>query len=78
MSCVTEATLKSMLLTDDNDAVMFSRVRKIFENIKNLGEMKFLEECRWTIDVEKLRVVRYGSGLRRSRISFFFKKKKFN
>jgi hypothetical protein len=50
-----------MLLTNDNNAVMFRRVRKISENTKNLGEMKFWEECGWRIDVRKLRVVRYGS-----------------
>jgi hypothetical protein len=57
---------------------MFRRVNKIFENTKNLGEMKFWEECGWRIDVEKLRVVRYGCALGRSRLafSFFLKKKK--
>jgi hypothetical protein len=34
-----------MLLTDNNDVTMFRRVRKIFKNTKNLGEMKFWEEC---------------------------------
>jgi hypothetical protein len=40
MSYVTEVTFKSMLLTDDDDATMFWRVKKIFENTKNLGEIK--------------------------------------
>jgi hypothetical protein len=61
MGSAIRATFKSMLLTDDNDAAMFRRVKKIFENTKNLGEMKFWEECGWRIDVGKLRVVRYGS-----------------
>jgi hypothetical protein len=40
MGYVTEVTFKSMLLTDDDDATMFRRVNKIFENTKNLGEIK--------------------------------------
>jgi hypothetical protein len=40
MGYVIEVTFKSMLLTDDDDATMFRRVKKIFENTKNLGEIK--------------------------------------
>jgi hypothetical protein len=72
MGCVAGATFKSILLTYDNEAAMFRRVRKIFENTKNLGEMKFWEEYRWRIDVEKLRVIRYGSALGRRWLAFFF------
>jgi hypothetical protein len=43
MGCAVGATFKSMLLIDDDDAVMFRRVRKVFENTKNLGEIKFWE-----------------------------------
>jgi hypothetical protein len=69
MGCATGVTFKSMLLTNDNDAAMFRRVKKIFKNTKNLGEMKFWEECGWRIDVRKLRVVRYGSDSGRSRFA---------
>jgi hypothetical protein len=72
MGCAARATFKSMLLTDNNDATMFRRVRKIFENTKNLGEMKFWEECGLENICQKLRVVRYGNASGRSRLVFFF------
>jgi hypothetical protein len=43
MGCVVGATFKLMLLMDDDDATMFRRVRKIFKNTKNSGDIKFWE-----------------------------------
>ena len=43
MGSFAGVTFKLMLLTDDDDAAMFRRVRKIFENTKNLGDIKFWE-----------------------------------
>jgi hypothetical protein len=43
MGCAAGATFKPMLLMNDDDTAMFRRVRKIFENTKNLGEIKFWE-----------------------------------
>jgi hypothetical protein len=42
MGSFVGVTFKSML-TDDDDVTMFRGVRKIFENRKNLGEIKFWE-----------------------------------